>query len=33
MLNAVTADDVMQFARTYLTPENKTVAYLVRKAQ
>jgi predicted Zn-dependent peptidase len=33
MLNAVTADDVTTFARTYLTPENRTVAYLVRKAQ
>ena len=31
-LNAVTADDVMQFARKYLTAENRTVAYLVRKA-
>ena len=32
-LNAVTADDIMRFARTYLGTDNKTVAYLVRKAQ
>jgi predicted Zn-dependent peptidase len=32
-LNAVTPADVMQFAKTYLGNDNKTVAYLVRKAQ
>jgi len=33
LVGSVTAEDVMAFARTYLTPENRTVAYLVKKAK
>jgi predicted Zn-dependent peptidase len=33
LIAAVTAADVMDFAKTYLTPENRTVAYLVKKAK
>ena len=33
LVGSVTADDVMNFAKTYLTPENRTVAYLVKKAK
>ena len=33
LVESVTADDIMQFAKTYLTPENRTVAYLVKKAK
>jgi len=33
LVGSVTADDVMAFAKTYLTPENRTVAYLVKKAK
>jgi predicted Zn-dependent peptidase len=33
LIGSVTADDIMQFAKTYLTPENRTVAYLVKKAK
>jgi len=33
LIAAVTAPDVMDFAKTYLTPENRTVAYLVKKAK
>jgi predicted Zn-dependent peptidase len=32
MLNAVTAGDIQQFAKKYFTVENRTVAYLVKKA-
>jgi len=33
MYNAVTPDDIIQFAKKYFTVENSTVAYLVRKAK
>jgi predicted Zn-dependent peptidase len=33
LIGSVTAADVMEFAKTYLTPENRTVAYLVKKAK
>jgi predicted Zn-dependent peptidase len=33
LIAAVTAADVMNFAKTYLTRENRTVAYLVKKAK
>jgi predicted Zn-dependent peptidase len=33
LLAGVTADDIMAFAKTYLTAENRTVAYLVKKAK
>lgn len=33
IVDGVTAADVMDFARTYLTPENRTVAVLVKKAK
>lgn len=33
LIAAVTADDLMDFAKTYLTTENRTVAYLVKKAK
>ena len=33
LVESVTADDIMQFAKTHLTPENRTVAYLVKKAK
>jgi predicted Zn-dependent peptidase len=33
MVNAVTAKDVMECAARYFTPENRTVAYLVKKSQ
>ena len=33
IVDSVTAGDVMDFARTYLTPENRTVAVLVKKAK
>jgi predicted Zn-dependent peptidase len=33
VLTGITAADVMDFAKTYLTPENRTVAFLVKKAK
>jgi predicted Zn-dependent peptidase len=33
LVTSVTAADIMDFAKTYLTPENRTVAYLVKKAK
>jgi len=33
LITSVTAADIMDFAKTYLTPENRTVAYLVKKAK
>ncbi|NTU51484.1 MAG: insulinase family protein, partial [Candidatus Aminicenantes bacterium] len=33
LITSVTAADIMAFAKTYLTPENRTVAYLVKKAK
>ena len=33
LITSVTAADVMAFAKTCLTPENRTVAYLVKKAK
>ena len=33
ILTAITAADVMDFAKTYLTPENLTVAFLIKKAK
>jgi predicted Zn-dependent peptidase len=33
LVGSVTADDIMTFAKTYLTPENRTVAYLIKKAK
>jgi len=33
LIRGVTAADVMNFAKTYLTQENRTVAYLVKKAK
>ena len=30
-IDRITPDDIMQAARTYLTPENRTVATLTRK--
>ena len=33
ILAAITAADVMDFAKTYLTPENRTVAFLIKKAK
>ncbi len=33
LVASVTPDDIMTFAKTYLTPENRTVAYLVKKAK
>ncbi len=33
LVGSVTADDVMNFAKTYLTPENRTVAALIKKAK
>ncbi len=33
ILTSITAEDVMNFAKTYLTVENRTVAHLVRKAK
>jgi len=33
VLTGITAADVMDFARTYLTPENRTLAFLIKKAK
>jgi predicted Zn-dependent peptidase len=33
ILTGITAADVMAFAKTYLTPENRTVAFLIKKAK
>jgi predicted Zn-dependent peptidase len=33
ILTGITAEEVMEFAKKYLTVENRTVAYLVRKAK
>jgi predicted Zn-dependent peptidase len=33
ILAGITAADVMDFAKTYLTPENRTVAFLIKKAK
>ena len=33
MVNSVTAQDVMECAKKYFTTENKTVAYLIKKAK
>ena len=33
ILAAITAQDVMDFAKTYLTTENRTTAYLIKKAK
>jgi predicted Zn-dependent peptidase len=33
ILTGITPEDVMAFAKKYLTVENRTVAYLVRKAK
>jgi predicted Zn-dependent peptidase len=33
ILAAITAADVMDFAKIYLTPENRTVAFLIKKAK
>jgi predicted Zn-dependent peptidase len=33
VLAGITAADVMEFAKTTLTPENRTVAFLVKKAK
>jgi len=33
MVNSVTADEIMECAKKYFTTENKTVAYLIKKAK
>jgi predicted Zn-dependent peptidase len=33
VLTGITAADVMEFAKTTLTPENRTVAFLIKKAK
>lgn len=33
LVSSITAADIMDFAKTYLTQENRTVAYLVKKAK